>query len=260
MQTVAEVIQETIEKARPVMGKGAYRGVVATASRAITQAVAKKIIEQKKMPTVKYKKSLGIEICKRMESGEPLNSIADSMGINIATVYQWIEDDSNLLIAYNRSKSLMARTLVDKLVVDTANLRSEDALAARVRSDVVKWVAARFNPSEFSDIKRIELKGEVNHRHTHELAPEQKRRIAESWLVSQDQNETLPAITVETTGPDLPALEGVAVHEICEVEQGERPKRKRSAQPVKASKRKPGRPRKITIDDQVDRDDKQKDK
>jgi hypothetical protein len=145
--------------------------------------------------------------------------------------------------------------MVDKLVTETETLVSENALAARVKSDVVKWVAGRFNPEEFSDLKRIELKGEVNHKHTHELAIEQKRRIAESWLISQEQDAPLPVITAETTGPDLPALEGVAVREICEGEQGERPKRKRSAPPAKTGKatdkRKPGRPRKLTVDDLV---------
>jgi TusA-related sulfurtransferase len=262
MKTVAQVMQETIEKAIPVMGKIAYRGVVSKSSRDMVKALSNQLIEQKKMPTVKYKKSYGQEICKRMESGETLKAIADDMNVNIATIYQWIEDDSNLLIAYNRAKSLMARTLVDKLIVETESLSNENALAARVRSDVVKWVASKFNPAEFSDLKRIELKGEVNHKHTHELAIEQKRRIAESWLISQEQDSALPAITAETTGPDLPALEGVAVHEICEGEQGERPKRKRSAQPAKTGKatgkRKPGRPRKLTVDDPIDRDDKPK--
>lgn len=254
MQTVAEVLQETIEKARPVMGKGAYRGVVSSANSAIMKALSKqhtKMIKQYKK-AVPYNKKIGEEICKRMESGKPLIKIAEEMDLDVSTIYHWIDDESTGLgETYNRSKKLMTRSMVDKLVIETDTLKSEDALAARVKSDVVKWVASRLNPEEFSDTRRIELKGEVNHRHTHELAPEQKRRIAESWLVSQEQDLALPTITAETTGPDLPALEGVAVHEICEGEQGERVKRKRSAQPVKVSKRKPGRPRKITIDDPV---------
>lgn len=255
MQTVAEVIQETIEKARPVMGKGAYRGVVSSANSAVMKALGnqhKKMIKQYKK-AVPYNKKIGEEICRRMESGKTLTAIAEEVGIELSTIYRWIDDDSNKLSeTYNRSKKLMTRSMVDKLVIETETLKSEDALAARVKSDVVKWVASRLNPEEFSDTRRIELKGEVNHKHTHELLPEQKRRIAESWLVSQDQDETIPAITAETTGPDIPALEGVAVREIQEGEQGERPKRKRSAQPAKATgKRKPGRPRKITVDDPV---------
>jgi hypothetical protein len=164
---------------------------------------------------------------------------------------EWLDQEKNFGEAYRRARKSMAVNLVDELINKTAELKSEDALAARVRSDVVKWVASKFNPESFSDLKRIELKGEVNHKHTHELAIEQKRRIAESWLISQEQDAPLPAITAETTGPDLPALEGVAVREIQEGEQGERPKRKRTAQPAKASKRKPGRPRKLTVDDPV---------
>jgi hypothetical protein len=171
---------------------------------------------------------------------------------------EWMQDHESYAKAYSDARKVMAVNLVDELINKTAELKSEDALAARVRSDVVKWVASKFNPEAFSDLKRIELKGEVNHKHTHELAIEQKRRIAESWLISQEQDSALPAITAETTGPDLPALEGVAVHEICEGEQGEQVKRKRSAQPGKPAKRKPGRPRKLGIDDPIDRDDKPK--
>lgn len=262
MKTVAQVMQETIEKAIPVMESSrAYRGVVSQANRAIVKAITQqnaRNMKARKATRIRFNPKIGQDICRRMEGGKTLTAIAEELGLEIATIYDWIDDDSTgLADAYSRSKKLMARTMVDKLVNETESLVSENALAARVKSDVVKWVASRFNPEEFSDLKRIELKGEVNHRHTHELAPEQKRRIAESWLVSQEQDAALPTITAETTGPDLPALEGVAVHEIQEGEQGERPKRKRSAQPGKASKaskatskRKPGRPRKLAAIDE----------
>lgn len=257
METVAQVLQETIEKARPVMGKKGYTGVVSRANRAVVQAISQQIMAVQKTPKKRFTKQTGEEICKRMERGKTLATIAQELDIDISTIYYWLDDDSTgLSEAYKRSKKLMTRTLVDKLVAETESLKSEDALAARVRSDVVKWVASRLNPEEFSDIKRIELKGEINHKHTHELAPEQKRRIAESWLISQEQDVSLPAITAETSGPDLPALEGVAVHEICETEQGERPKRKRSEQSSKAtaSGKQRGRPRKVKlgVDDRVD--------
>lgn len=248
METVDQVLQETIKKALPVVGKGGYPGVISGATKAVVKAVARQIQQEKKSKK-RYTPTIGTEICRRMEQGHTLTAISNDMDIEIASIYDWIDDDSKKLReAYNRSKKLMARTLVDKLVTETETLKSEDALAARVRSDVVKWVAARFNPEEFSDIKRIELKGEINHQHTHELAIEQKRRIAESWLISQEQDSLLPAtVAAETTGPDLPALEGGAVREICESEQGVHPKHKRSAAQIQATKLKgkPGRPRKI---------------
>ena len=151
----------------------------------------------------------------------------------------------------------MAKTLVEKLVDETSTLTNDQALAARVRADVIKWLAARYAPAEFGEVKRLELKGEVTHTHIHELPDHQKRKIAEAWLMSHA--EDTPGITAETTGPDL---EGVAVREICEEAQCIIPKRKRSASGLSAlpapagDKRKRGRPRKhIDLDHPIDRQD-----
>lgn len=250
MDTVADVLRETTKKASAVAGTRKYKGVIAQAMPDIRKAAAQQIKRSVGKPQ-RYTKKQGELICQRISNGETLVSICEDIGLSFGTAMEWMHDHEEYEKAYNAARKLMSVNLVEKLIDKTTDLKSEDALAARVRSDVVKWVAAKFNPEAFSDIKRIELKGEVNHKHTHELAIEQKRRIAESWLISQEQNETLPAISTETTGPDLPALEGVAVREIQETEQGERPKRKRSAPTTAKAKRKPGRPRKITVDDPV---------
>lgn len=259
METVAQVLQETIEKvSAPDTGSRKYKGAIRQAGVRIKKAAGVAMQAQKKLgrPTT-YTKALGKTICERVSNGETLKSVCRDLNIPFHLVFRWTERDKSFGDAYRVSRQDMAVSLVEDMIEGVKGLENDKALAARVQADVIKWVASKFNPQEFSDIKRIELKGEINHHHTHDLAPEQKRRIAESWLISQEQDSSLtPAITAETTGPDIPALEGVAVREICETEQGERPKRKRSAQPSKAaaSGKQRGRPRKVKlgVDDRID--------
>lgn len=261
MADAARIMQETIEKAAPLFGKREYAGVVSSAGTKLIQAIAKDdkaVLKKNKLGAPpKLTKSIEKEILRRIENGETLNSITESLELNIATIYYWIDKDENFSKCYNRSKSLMAKTLVEKLVDETSTLSNDQALAARVRADVIKWLAARYAPAEFGEVKRLELKGEVTHTHIHELPDHQKRKIAEAWLMSQADDT--PGITAETTGPDL---EGVAVREICEEAQGIIPKHKRSASDLPAlpapagDKRKRGRPRKhIDLDHPIDRQD-----
>jgi hypothetical protein len=169
----------------------------------------------------KFNPAVAAQILSRISNGETLPKIVESLSIPIQNIYNWMDKNPAFLESYQRSREQQAKTLVDRMLDETADLKNDQALAARVRSDVIKWVAARYAPSQFSDSKRIELKGEVRHLHTHELAPEQKRRIAESWLISQ-QEKDFPGIEVTTTGPDREP--GVIVQE---EEPKELPRRKK---------------------------------
>jgi hypothetical protein len=174
----------------------------------------------------KFNPAVAAQILSRISNGETLPKIVESLSIPIQNIYNWMDKNPAFLESYQRSREQQARTLVDRMLDETADLKNDQALAARVRSDVIKWVASRYAPSQFSDSKRIELRGEVRHLHTHELAPEQKRRIAESWLISQDQEDT-PGISAETSGPDVQVLEAAGVA----VEEKELPKKRKAVQP-----------------------------
>lgn len=174
-----------------------------------------------------YTKKIGDEIIKRISNGETLSVIAKDLGFYQDSVYDWMNKDKDFSDRYSKAKEKQAASLINELIDETKELNNDRALAMRVRSDLLKWYAARVAPAEFGEVKRIELKGEVTHKHIHELADHQKRKIAEAWLMSQAEDSQ--GITSETTGPNLPALESVAVREIQEGEQGIVPKRKRTA-------------------------------
>jgi hypothetical protein len=207
MKTVAQVMQETIEKVSvPTITSRQYKGAIRQAGVRMKQVVgtAMQAQKQKGRPST-YTKAIGNVICERIGSGETLKGVCADLGLSFHAVMGWIEKDEIFRDAYRLARRNMSVSLVDTMLEESKTITNEQALAARVKADIIKWTASKFSPAEFGEIKRIELKGEVNHRHTHELAPEQKRRIAESWLVSQDQNETLPAITT-FRGVLLPAV------------------------------------------------------
>ncbi len=173
------------------------------------KAKARKTVIQKQpkktgRPTA-FNPKVADQILSRIANGETLTKIAETLNIPIQNFYNWMDNNQGFLERYHRSREQQARTLVDKLIEETEGLENDRALAVRVRADVIRWVAQRYNPQQFSDSKRIELSGEVNHTHIHQLAPAQRRRIAEAWLMSQTDDDT-PGITSETTGPALPAM------------------------------------------------------
>ena len=194
---------------------------IAVGSR--VRAASIKRIKSVGRPTT-YTQKMADDFCKRITEGQTITRACKDLGISLMAIYRWRDKYPEFRERYTRAKEDQATSLISQLVDEFQdNLTNENALAARTKSDLYRWIAARQNPAEFSDVKKIELRGEVRHLHTHELALEQKRRIAESWLLSQ-QPDSL-ALEATTTGPDI---EGVAV--VCEPER-ELPKRKRAVQP-----------------------------
>ena len=200
--------------------------------------------KQKGRPSI-YTKQIDNEIIKRISNGETLSVIAKDLGFYQDCVYEWMNKHKDFADRYNKAREKQAASLINELIDETKELQNDRALAMRVRSDLLKWYAARVAPTEFGEVKRVELKGEITHTHIHDLADHQKRKIAEAWLLSQVEDS--PAISVETTGPDLPALEGVAVREIQDGDKGIVPERKRTAAPRPGGKGR-GRPKKAKPD------------
>lgn len=212
------------------MKKARLDGMIEQAVHAPT-GIARRSIAAKARSAMTPKKSVGAPskftesaaqtICRDLANGKTVTRIAESLGITPDCIYGWLKKYPSFAESYQQAREGMARSLVDQLLDEAKETEPDKAMLLKVRGGIIQWAVSRFNPKEFSDSRRIELKGEITHRHTHELAPEQKRRIAESWLISQ-QPDTL-GITAETTGPDL---QGVLV---VEPEQREIPKRKKVA-------------------------------
>ena len=204
-----------------------------------------------------YTKRLAVEICERIARGETLREIVPDLKISINTVYQWINTDMDgFREQYYSARKQMSDSLVDDLLIDTRDIKNDEAIAKKVKASVVQWYVGKINPTQYGDTRRVELSGQINHTHTHQLTEDQKRRIAESWLMSRQE---VPALEAETTGPNLPALEHEGVSTVTDASVREIPPR----QQVEASKRKPrnppgattrgrGRPSKQKLDESSD--------
>ena len=214
-------LDSLIEQATAAPTETARRGVISRAAKHKFVAAKAKRSTSKPSP---YTERMGIEVCERIARGEVLPEIVKDLHISINTVYAWIQNDTNdFRERYKTARLQMAETLVDNLLLETRSIAKDEALAAKVRASIVQWYSSKVNPTQYGDNRRIELKGEISHKHSHDLAIEQKKRIAESWLISQ-QEKDLPGIEVMTSGPDIEP--GVSV---SEPEQRELPRKKKVA-------------------------------
>jgi len=212
-----EVFREIIEEAVAAPTEQARRKVITRAAKRKFVAAKAKRSTSKPSP---YTERMGVEVCERIARGEVLPEIVRDLHISVNTVYAWIQNDTNgFRDRYKVARLQMAETLVDNLLLETRSIAKDEALAAKVRASIVQWYSSKVNPVQYGDNRRIELKGEIQHKHTHELSEGQRRRIAESWLISREAEA--PLIEATTSGPDI---EGASV--VSEPEQREIPKKK----------------------------------
>lgn len=195
----ADAFQEAIAEAVAVPNEKTRRAIISRAAK--HQFVAANAKRPTGRPTP-YTERLGIEICERIARGEVLPEIVKDLHISINTVYLWIEKDFNgFRERYKTARLQQAETLVDNLLLETRHIEKDEALAKKVRASIVQWYSSKVNP-QFGDTRRVELQGQLQlqHQHIHELAPEQRQRIAESWLVSRNSAPALESTTTEPEG------------------------------------------------------------
>lgn len=149
-----------------------------------------------------YSEKMATTICKMIENGKTLTAITKELNLSLDCVYGWLKRYPAFAESYQSARESMARSLADELIDDMKEATPDKALLMKVKASVYQWAIARFNPKEFSDSKRLEISAQIDHKHVHELSVDQRKRIAESWLMSQSDNA--PLIEAITTGPDLP--------------------------------------------------------
>lgn len=224
--------RKLIDKAKPLIGR------VLTPNR------------QKGRPT-SYSKALAKQICQEVANGKTLTRVADELGIKLDCVFEWLQTHEDFSDDYEKSRQSWAKVIVDRTIDQSEHIDPAEALAKKVRIGLVQWAAARYAPAQFSESKRIELKGQVDHRHVLELPHEQRRRIAEAWLVSSGQEETIvipdetgrrPAIVHEPGD-----LEAAGISTVADGRDRIIPKRAKVADPAK--RKKGGRKAKPNLDD-----------
>jgi hypothetical protein len=105
-----------------------------------------------------YTPELATEICRRVSLGETLTVVCKSLGVDPATVRDWVVGDRDgFAQVHARARRSQVEAWSDELlaIADDNTLEPNDR---RVRLDVRKWLMARLNPARYGD--RVQLAGD----------------------------------------------------------------------------------------------------
>lgn len=135
-------------------------------------------------------------ICQRIREGKTLTAIcrAHKQGPSLDTVYRWLGDSATFQVAYERAKIDAADSLFWQ-AIDIADSASGDApaiSAARMRSDVRKYAAAKLRPERYAERAEVHATGEVKHV----ISDDQRARALAAFIARQaiGQAQSLPDV------------------------------------------------------------------
>lgn len=107
----------------------------------------------------KFSQDLFDTICERIAEGESLNAICTSDDMpNIATVFRWLGNDTELSDKYARAREAQSDKFVDEIVAIADE--AEDPQLARLQIDARKWVAGKMRPKKYGDKIDVTSDGE----------------------------------------------------------------------------------------------------
>lgn len=159
-----------------------------------------------KKPDTPYTPELADQIINRLADGETLIRITRDDGMpHTSAIHQWISTYPDFAERYQKARQHAATSLVEQMMEEVAaEERPEQVGLTRLKMETKRWVASKFNPQAFGDTRKIDITGEIKHTHSLSLTEEQKKRIAQEWMMA-DNNKKEPILitgTAETTGPD----------------------------------------------------------
>lgn len=100
------------------------------------------------------------ELCDRVEGGESIAQIAESLGVPNSTVLRWIEADPQRSARATRAREKSARTWDEKAEQELRQAGDPFALSrAKELAQHYRWRASKIAPREYGD--KLELGGEV---------------------------------------------------------------------------------------------------
>jgi hypothetical protein len=108
--------------------------------------------------------------------GDSVGKISKAIDRRPSTIFNWIDNDPELLDLYARAKQAKAQLLAEEVIeiADDENLKPEDK---RIRVDARKWVAGKYYGKLFGDKITTEHTGRIE---TTDLSDDElARRLAE---------------------------------------------------------------------------------
>lgn len=107
-----------------------------------------------------YTAKVGTVICDRISLGESLRSITAEEGMpDRVTVLRWLSANEEFRTQYARARDMQADSLAEEGLERGRAATSENANAARVHLDAIKWFAGKVAPKKYGDRLTAELTG-----------------------------------------------------------------------------------------------------
>jgi transposase-like protein len=96
--------------------------------------------------------NLGIDaIADRVAGGETIRSIAADLGVNPNRISSWVNSSDERAAALSRARMRGAHALVEEGHSIVMQATNESSTVAKLQSDYLKWMAAKFNASAYGE-------------------------------------------------------------------------------------------------------------
>jgi transposase-like protein len=96
--------------------------------------------------------NLGIDaIADRVAGGETIRSIAADLGVNPNRISSWVNSSDERAAALSRARMRGAHALVEEGHSIVMQATNESATVAKLQSDYLKWMAAKFNAAAYGE-------------------------------------------------------------------------------------------------------------
>lgn len=116
-------------------------------------------------PQSSYTEEVGEYVCRKLANGESLTRIAESLGVDLWTIYYWKQknDSFSQNFAQARVQEADAMDAAIRDIADETRAGRLNPQAARVVMEAYKWRAERLKPATYG------AQSQINHVTTHQL-------------------------------------------------------------------------------------------
>jgi transposase len=94
-----------------------------------------------------------------MREGHSVREVAKQLGVHEATLRRWTAESDAVATQYAHAREAQADAHADKALEVAENATPENAQAARLLVDTLKWRAAKFRPRVYGERTALEHSG-----------------------------------------------------------------------------------------------------
>jgi hypothetical protein len=123
-------------------------------------------------------------IIEDLTSGKPLRQICREQGVGKSAVYDWLDDDAELLGRFARARERGGHEIADQCL-EIADDREDDPASRRVRVETRLKLLAKWNPNQYGEQSKLALTGADGGAIKHEVemaSPEIMAELTQALL------------------------------------------------------------------------------